>query len=103
VGHSGSQPRQTQGSNSFKISTPEVKAKHLNCSEGYAKFTVDANDILVPARPVRNLNVAFDTLAIDCEGCFATFLEENPDLLQSLTMIMVEAGMEAKDRALAKL
>lgn len=52
---------------------------------------------------MRNLNVAFDTLAIDCEWCFATFLEENPDLLQSLTMIMVEAGMEAKDRALAKL
>eukprot|EP00435_Cladocopium_sp_Y103_P058745 s761_g20.t1 len=100
--------RGTVGSKSFKIITPEDEYKHLKHLEGYARFTADANDprpgILVPAHSLQSLNVTFDTLAIDCEGCFAAFLEENPELLQSLTMIIVEAhGLGGEDKVVAKL
>eukprot|EP00435_Cladocopium_sp_Y103_P049876 s1077_g15.t1 len=83
--------RGTIGPKSYKLITPEIRKK---ASDGYSKFVVDVNDprpgVTVPAHSVQSLNVPFDTLSIDCEGCFATFLEENPDLLQNLTMIIVE-------------
>lgn len=86
--------RGTIGPKSYKLITPEMQRKEAKARDGYSKFVVDVNDprpgVTVPAHSVQSLNVPFDTLSIDCEGCFATFLEENPDLLQTLSMIIVE-------------
>lgn len=70
----------TIGSKPYKlIRPPNVHAEYGNVS-GYGKFTVDVSDprpgTIVPAHSVKSLNVTFDTLAIDCEGCFGHFLEE---------------------------
>lgn len=85
--------RGTVGSKSFKLVTPTWMKRDRNAT-GYSAFTSNANDprpgVVVPAHSVKSLNVTFDTLAIDCEGCFKTFLKENPDLLKTLTMIIVE-------------
>lgn len=85
--------RGTVGSKSFKLVNPTWMKRDKNAT-GYSAFTSDANDprpgVVVPAHSVASLNVTFDTLAIDCEGCFKTFLKENPDLLKTLKMIIVE-------------
>eukprot|EP00439_Symbiodinium_sp_Y106_P054660 s3412_g7.t1 len=64
----------------------------------YGSITMSLDDprpgVLVPAHSLRSLNATFDTLAIDCEGCFGTFLEENPELLEMLSMIIVEVHGE---------
>jgi len=60
----------------------------------YGSRTISLDDprpgVVVPAHSLRSLNATFDTLAIDCEGCFGSFLAENPDLLEMLSMIVVE-------------
>ena len=69
----------TIGSKPYKLIRPNKHAKYGNVS-GYGKFIVDVSDprpgTIVPAHSVKSLNVTFDTLAIDCEGCFGHFLEE---------------------------
>jgi FkbM family methyltransferase len=57
----------------------------------------------IPAHTVDSLNATIDTLAIDCEGCFANFLEENPSLLDSLTMIMAEIHIQREEEVVQKL
>lgn len=82
------------GSKGFKI----VRRDGASPVLGYGKHTVDLNDprpgTPVPAFSVQSFNATFDTLAIDCEGCFGTFLEENPTLLKTLSMIIVEVHQE---------
>ena len=70
------------GSKPCKLITPHWGPRYLaqfGNASGYGKFTVDVKDprpgIIVPAHPVKSLNVTFDTLAIDCEGCFGHFLK----------------------------
>ena len=73
--------RGTVGSKSFKLVNPTWMKRDKHAT-GYSAFTSDAKDprpgVVVPAHPVKSLNVTFDTLAIDCEGCFKTFLKEKP-------------------------
>eukprot|EP00435_Cladocopium_sp_Y103_P046966 s1600_g13.t1 len=69
----------TIGSKPVKLIRPRNPPQFKYVS-GYGKFTVDVSDprpgTIVPAHSVKSLNVTFDTLAIDCEGCFGHFLEE---------------------------
>ena len=85
--------RGTIGSKSYKLVSPQANSATRG-REQYGSFVADLNDshngTVIPAHSVRSLNLAFDTLAIDCEGCFATFLDENPELLESITMIILE-------------
>ena len=85
--------RGTIGSKSYKLVSPQA-ISGTKGKEQYGSFVADLNDshhgTVIPAHSVRSLNLNFDTLAIDCEGCFATFLDENPELLESLTMIILE-------------
>ena len=85
--------RGTIGSKSYKLVSPQANSVTKG-KEQYGSFVADLNDshngTLIPAHSVRSLNLNFDTLAIDCERCFATFLDENPELLESLTMIILE-------------
>ena len=85
--------RGTIGSKSYKLVSPQANSGTKG-KEQYGSFVADLNDshngTVIPAHSVRSLNLNFDTLAIDCEGCFATFLDENPELLESLTMIILE-------------
>eukprot|EP00435_Cladocopium_sp_Y103_P017063 s433_g4.t1 len=85
--------RGTIGSKSYKLVTPQANSASRG-KEQYGSFVADLNDshngTVIPAHSVRSLNLTFDTLAIDCEGCFATFLDENPELLESVTMIILE-------------
>jgi len=50
---------------------------------------------VVPAYPLAKVeqafNMHFDTLVVDCEGCFPTLLRENPELVQQVSLIIVEA------------
>ena len=54
---------------------------------GYGKHTTSPDDsepgVLVKAHSVPSLKTKFDTLAIDCEGCFGDFLTENFELLDT--------------------
>ena len=83
----------TIGSKSYKLVNPQANSGTKG-KEQYGSFVADLNDshhgTVIPAHSVRSLNLNFDTLAIDCEGCFATFLDENSELLESLTMIILE-------------
>lgn len=85
--------RGTIGSKSYKLVSPQANSATRG-KEQYGSFVAELNDshngTVIPAHSVRSLNLVFDTLAIDCEGCFATFLDENPELLESLTMIILE-------------
>ena len=73
--------RGTVGSKSFKFINPTWMKRDRNAT-GYSAFTSDVSDprpgTVIPAHSVKSLNVTFDTLAIDCEGCFKTFLKEKP-------------------------
>lgn len=48
-----------------------------------------------------DMNMSFDTLLIDCEGCVEYFLQENPDVLKQVSTILMEAdqGMYKGDKA----
>lgn len=84
----------TIGSKRYKLITPEMQKKEEKAHAGYSSFVADISHphpgVEVPAHSVQSLNGTFDTLSIDCEGCFAHFVEENPDLMKTLSMIIVE-------------
>lgn len=75
--------------------------------KGYGSNVVPGDDprpgIHIPAHSVQSLNTTIDTLAIDCEGCFGSFLEENPSLLDSLSMIIVEVHNPNENATVEKL
>lgn len=67
---------------------------------GYGSRTIPAhqnatNTQAVPAYPLaqieKTFNMHFDTLVADCEGCFTSLIHDNPQLLNQVTMIIVEA------------
>jgi len=58
---------------------------------GYGTLASMQMHVPTPHVTLDSLGTVFDTLAIDCEGCFATFLEENPALMQTLKLIIVES------------
>lgn len=81
--------------------------KLVSSLDGYGSITVPMEDPRpgkeIPAYSVESLNAPIDTLAIDCEGCFTDFLEQNPNLLKSLTMIVVEVHIASEARAVETL
>lgn len=52
----------------------------------------------VPSHTVDSLGKRFDTLVVDCEGCFETLLSENPGLEQMLNLIILEIHSDSKER-----
>jgi len=66
---------------------------------------------IVPAHSLtqveKDFNMHFDTLVIDCEGCFPTLLRENPNILQQMGLIIVEAHTDrledSEEQAVADL
>ena len=79
------------GPRSLKVITPDYAKSDIH---GYGNMAVDIDDprpgVISPAHSIESLGRGFDTLAIDCQGCFATFLDENPMLRQTLSTIIVE-------------
>mmetsp|Transcript_60313 Transcript_60313/g.73897 ORF Transcript_60313/g.73897 Transcript_60313/m.73897 type:complete len:271 (+) Transcript_60313:60-872(+) len=86
------------------VGTNPVKIKRVH---SYGTQTGSVEDrgegVIVPATPLESLNTTFDTLSVDCEGCFSTFLEENPQLLESLTMIMAEVHNDQEEATVQRL
>lgn len=61
-----------------------------------------------PLAQVENtFGMHFDTLVVDCEGCFPTLLRENPALLKQVKLIIVEAHVDrptdSEERSIAEL
>ena len=69
-----------------------------NQSKKEQNLTRKKQNLTSPAHPLETLPNSFDTLAIDCEGCFATFLIENSELLRTLKMIIVESHTDQSDK-----
>ena len=69
-----------------------------NQSKHEQNLTRKKQNLTSPAHPLETLPDSFDTLAIDCEGCFATFLIENSELLRTLKMIIVESHTDQSDK-----
>jgi len=52
----------------------------------------------------KDFNMHFDTLIVDCEGCFTTLLRENPKLPQQMGMIIVETHADtSEEQSVAEL
>jgi hypothetical protein len=66
---------------------------HRNCSTCEAVRTYRASQLAEELSVHAGRRVHFDTLVVDCEGCFRRFLSEEPDFLrdQRLKYIFYEA------------
>mmetsp|Transcript_17518 Transcript_17518/g.32961 ORF Transcript_17518/g.32961 Transcript_17518/m.32961 type:complete len:307 (-) Transcript_17518:120-1040(-) len=88
------------GNHSLKVITPEYAKQDVH---GYGNMAMDAADprpgAISPAHTVESLGTTFDTLAIDCQGCFSTFLDENPILKQTLSMIIIEVHQWSSEQS----
>jgi len=67
---------------------------------GYGMTGVFNEKSDIPSYSLKNIEeqfgLRFDTLVIDCEGCFENFLDENPQLLQQLKTITFEHDVPDK-------
>lgn len=63
---------------------------------GYGTYTSMMQTVPTPHHTLESLGAIFNTLAIDCEGCFASFLKENPALEDTLNIIIVEVHNHAE-------
>lgn len=73
---------------------PEPCAKHPRADRPCAE---------VPAHSWSSLGAKFDTLAMDCEGCFSTMLSENPGLQKGIKLIVVEVHNDGEKREVERL
>jgi len=62
-----------------------------------------SKNITTPPHPLETLDGPFDTLCIDCEGCFKSFLRENPELLRTVKLIIVEIHNRAEEQQMVSL
>lgn len=69
---------------------------------GYGSFS-SLLQVPSPHHTLDSLNMAVDTLAIDCEGCFASFLEDNKGLEETLEMIVAEIHNEKEQQVVDNL
>lgn len=69
--------------------------------EGSGTRTLKATNV-APAHRLEEVG-PFDTLAIDCEGCFATFFEENPGLESKLKLIILETHGDKEEKKLQQM
>ena len=79
----------------FHIYPGVVSNKPLYISyNGYATMTNENGSVEVPSLSLQQLtkqyNVKFNTLIADCEGCFPTFVRDNPDFVKQLDLILLE-------------
>ena len=61
------------------------------------------DQVVAPAHPLSTLKGPFDTLCIDCEGCFKSFLRENPELLRTVKLIIVDIHNRAEEQQMVSL
>ena len=73
-----------------------ISNKKLSLSaSGYASTSIVDNNSTIPSLTLQEIKNKykindFNTLIVDCEGCFESFLDENPSILNTLTKIMYE-------------
>jgi FkbM family methyltransferase len=67
----------------------------LDQKNGYAKWSEENSNskskLFTLADAEEFVGGKFDTLVADCEGCLPTFLQENPDVLQTIHTVIYEA------------
>ena len=76
------------------------------CHRGYGTSTGNlsqSKNITKPPHPLETFDGPFDTLCIDCEGCFKSFLRENPELLRTVKLIIVEIHNRAEEQQMESL
>jgi FkbM family methyltransferase len=82
------------------ISNKKHKLTNIESHSGYAttSYEVEESDIssFTLAEIKQGYNLDFNVLVADCEGFLGTFIEENPDILSKLRMIMFEADYPEK-------
>ena len=74
--------------------------------QGYGTRTGNlsqSKNITTPPHPLETLDGPFDTLCIDCEGCFKSFLRENPELLRTVKLIIVDIHNRAEEQQMVSL
>ena len=67
------------------------------------KKNITNKTITTPPHPLETLDGPFDTLCIDCEGCFKDFIRENPEVLWTAKLIIVEIHNRAEEQQMVSL
>lgn len=83
------------------ISSKKLDLTNLdNCLGGYGSTFIENEATLIPSFSLDEIkqkyNLHFNVLVADCEGFLEVFFDENPDLYDSLRLIIFEADYGAK-------
>jgi FkbM family methyltransferase len=62
-----------------------------NLESGYATFSVETSESDISSYLLTQFPIQFNVLVADCEGFLEQFFDENPNLVDSLRMVMFEA------------
>ena len=76
------------------------KLSLINQSDGYATTSVENKDTTIPSYTLKEIqqtyDLSFNVLVADCEGFLESFLDDNPDFVDNLRLIIFEADYPDK-------
>lgn len=76
------------------------KLSLINVSDCYATTSVENKDTTIPSYTLKEIqqtyDLSFNVLVADCEGFLESFLDDNPDFVDNLRLIIFEADYPDK-------
>lgn len=84
------------------ISNKKLELTNLDeCYGGYGATSIENEESKIPIFKLHEIQrycyvKSFNVLVADCEGFLGTFLEENPDIIERLRLVIFEADYEDK-------
>jgi FkbM family methyltransferase len=82
------------------VSNSPLELTNLDDWMGYGTTSEKVKESSIPNYTFEEIektyNLKFNTLVVDCEGCLEDFLNENPDILKQIKLVMFEKDYPKK-------
>lgn len=87
---------------SFHIYEGVISEKDLYLKyDGYGTMAVESGTDKINTKTLNEIksmyNIDFNTLIVDCEGCFPNFIRENTDFVKNIKLILLEKDQNMPD------
>ena len=82
------------------VSNKKLSLTEITSYDGYGTTSVEDKDTTIPSYSLKEIqqtyDLSFNVLVADCEGFLESFLDDNPDFVDNLRLIIFEADYPDK-------
>jgi FkbM family methyltransferase len=82
------------------VSNKKLSLTEITSYDGYGTTSVEDKDTTIPSYTLKEIqqtyDLSFNVLVADCEGFLESFLDDNPDFVDNLRLIIFEADYPDK-------